>query len=153
MTITKNYSDSHGADVQRATGRFQTDATAAAVAIELGFKPRYFQWVNLTDRITYEWYEGMASGTTVKTLETGVRTLDTADVAIQVDAGSGSQDGADGAADQTNAGVRNNVAYPGPATVIDKTGTAIPGVKAAHGVTIAAAAAVITSQHTWLALG
>jgi hypothetical protein len=84
MTITKNYSDSNGGDFQRATGRFLNDDTAVAIAIELGFRPRYFQLVNLTDRITHEWYEGMASGTTVKTAADGVRTLDTADVAIQV---------------------------------------------------------------------
>jgi hypothetical protein len=153
MTITKNYSDSNGGDFQRATGRFLNDDTAVAIAIELGFRPRYFQLVNLTDRITHEWYEGMASGTTVKTAADGVRTLNTADVAIQVDAGSGSQDGSQGAVDATNAGVRNNVAYPGPATVIDSTATDIPGVKPAHGVTIAAAAAIEDKQYTWLALG
>jgi hypothetical protein len=153
MAITKNYSDSNGGDFQRATGRFLNDATAVAVSIELGFKPRYFVWENLTDRIKYEWFEGMASGTTIKTVAAGTRTLDTADVAIQVSDGSGFQSGTPGTPDATNAGVRNNVAYPGPSTVVNDTRTALPGTKAAHGVTIAAAAAIEDKQCTWLALG
>lgn len=43
-----------------ATGQFVTDAVAAAAAtFTLGFAPRYIRFVNLTDRIQDEWFEGM----------------------------------------------------------------------------------------------
>lgn len=44
-----------------AVGHITTDAAAAvAQTIQLGFAPRKIKFVNLTDRITDEWYEGMA---------------------------------------------------------------------------------------------
>lgn len=55
--------------------------------VNLGFYPRYVQLVNLTDQTTYEWYFGMAAGTTLKTVAAGTRTLNTADVAISPKSG------------------------------------------------------------------
>lgn len=84
MAITSTEKPSNGI-VRDTTGSFITTSTAADVAIDLGFAPRYFRWVNETDRIEYEWFEGMATDTTLKTVAAGTRTLDTADAAINVD--------------------------------------------------------------------
>jgi hypothetical protein len=84
MAITSSQSNGNGVD-RHSSGSFLEDDTAADVTIELGFAPRYFRWVNETDRIEYEWYEGMAADTTIKTVAAGTRTLDTADAAINVD--------------------------------------------------------------------
>lgn len=59
-------------------------ATPALATFKLGFSPRYVQWLNSTDRISYEWYRGMPAGTALKSVAAGTRTLDTADVAISV---------------------------------------------------------------------
>jgi hypothetical protein len=43
-----------------AMGQMVTDAVAAAAqTVTLGFAPRYIKFVNLTDGITDEWYDGM----------------------------------------------------------------------------------------------
>ena len=55
---------------------------SAVVNTGLGFVPRYVYFMNATDRIGYEWFQGMASGTTLKTVAAGTRTLDTGDAAI-----------------------------------------------------------------------
>lgn len=88
MTITATQNSPHQAH-NRATGRYLDDAASpAAAALTLGFTPRKVKWHNLTDRISYEWFEGMANGTTLKTVAAGTRTLDTADVAISVSGGT-----------------------------------------------------------------
>lgn len=61
-----------------ASASYLDDAAAPQpVSYDAGFAPRYITVVNATDRITLEWYEGMASGAAIKTLATGVRTLET----------------------------------------------------------------------------
>jgi hypothetical protein len=67
-----------------AYGAFIDTGTVKQSAVKLGFRPRYIKLVNATDRVTYEWHEGMASGTTIKTAAAGTRTLDTGDAAIAV---------------------------------------------------------------------
>ena len=42
-----------------------------------GYRAKYVCVDNVTDRIKMEWYEGMADGSAVKTVATGVRTLET----------------------------------------------------------------------------
>ena len=76
MAITQN--TAHGVEKTRLTtiGYLDDAAVPATPAIKLGFKPRYVQVDNVTDRIALEWYEGMASGTAVKTLAVGTRTLE-----------------------------------------------------------------------------
>ena len=140
MTITATQTNDNGASY-RAQGRHLNDAAAAAVVLSLGFVPRYVQVVNLTDRISYEWYEGMAAGTTLKTAANGDRTLDTSDVAISVDAGSGDQDGAAGTPDA------------GTSVITTNTATAIPGIAPGGLVTIAAAVVLEDKQLTWVAIG
>lgn len=53
------------------------------ITVDLGFVPKYVQFLNATDRIGYEKYAGMTAATqTLKTVAAGTRTLDTADAAI-----------------------------------------------------------------------
>lgn len=64
--------------VNRTIQAFTTDAVAAAdTTFNFGFKPRLVQVINTTDRITDEWYEGMAATQVVRTVAAGTRTLDT----------------------------------------------------------------------------
>jgi len=77
MAITTNtQNNSHGVS-NFATGRIVSDGgAAAALTITLGFAPRKVKFVNLTDRITDEWYEGMASASSLHTVAAGTMTLD-----------------------------------------------------------------------------
>lgn len=71
--------------LNRASGSHLDDAgTPALLDLTLGFIPKYFAWHNVTDRISWEWFDGAADGTTLKTVAAGTRTLDTADVAITI---------------------------------------------------------------------
>jgi hypothetical protein len=86
MAITKTQKDDQV--VRHVSGSHLDDAaTPAAATITLGFTPRYFAWHNVTDRISWEWFDGAAAGTTLKTVAAGTRTLDTADAAISVSGG------------------------------------------------------------------
>jgi hypothetical protein len=81
MAITQSQSASH--IVRHDVGSFLDDAgTPAAATITLGYRPKYVAWHNVTDRISYEWFDGAADGTTLKTAAAGTRTLDTGDAAI-----------------------------------------------------------------------
>lgn len=87
MAITATQHNNNGIS-QRANGSYLDSAgTPAAATITLGFTPTYFCWENVTDRIKYEWFEGAANGTTIKTVAAGTRTLDTGDAAISVSGG------------------------------------------------------------------
>lgn len=60
-----------------AFGQVTTDGgTATAQTFTLGFAPRKVIWVNATDRITDEWFEGMASASSIHTVANGTRTLE-----------------------------------------------------------------------------
>lgn len=62
--------------VNRSIKYFTTNGDAAAdTTLNFGFKPRLVQFINLTDRITDEWYEGMAAGYALHTVAAGTRTL------------------------------------------------------------------------------
>ena len=64
--------------LNRTIEAFTTDATAAAdTTFNFGFKPRLVQVINLTDRITDEWFEGMAATNVLHTVAAGTRTIDT----------------------------------------------------------------------------
>jgi hypothetical protein len=51
---------------------------------EVGFTPRYIRFWNVTDRISIEWYEGMAANTCLKTAAAGTQTLETTNGGITV---------------------------------------------------------------------
>lgn len=77
-TVTLNASQANG---QVAVGKVVYDATAITAAdyteIDVGFKPSYVEFVNATDRISVEHYEGMTADTCIKTAAAGTRTLET----------------------------------------------------------------------------
>jgi len=75
--------------MQFAEGTVTYDATAITTTdytrIACGFKPRYIRWLNLTDRIQIEWWEGMTASQNLRTVAAGTRTLDTTASAVVVD--------------------------------------------------------------------
>lgn len=57
-------------------GRVTTDATAPAdTPFKVGYIPRKVVFINITDRITLEWYEGMAPDSALRIDAAGARTL------------------------------------------------------------------------------
>ena len=78
MAFSTNTQTNGNGVSNRAIGKLVTDASAAAAAtLTLGFTPRYFKLVNLTDRISDEWFEGMASASSLHTVAVGTQTLET----------------------------------------------------------------------------
>ena len=53
-----------------------TSATAAAATFTVGFVPRIVRFHNVTDRISDEWYQGMAAASSIHTVAVGTRTLE-----------------------------------------------------------------------------
>lgn len=143
MTITASQLNDSGAAYRAQGRRFDDAATPGLITISPGFTPRYFVWENLTDRIKWEWYTGMDAGTTVKTAADGVRTLDTDDVAISVDAGAGNQTGGAGTVGSGDGG----------SVIDDDTATQIPGTAPAGTVAIASAVNLQNKQYNWVAIG
>lgn len=77
MALSTNTQTNSNGVVNRAVGKLVTDAAAAAaVTLNLGFVPRYVRFVNLTDRITDEWFEGMASASSLHAVAAGTQTLE-----------------------------------------------------------------------------
>ena len=65
-----------GGVANRCVMAFTTDAVAAAdTTFDFGFKPREVKFVNLTDRLTSEWTEGIPATNTLDTAANGDRTL------------------------------------------------------------------------------
>lgn len=78
MALTTNTQSNTNGIQYMAVGQVVTDsATAAAVTFNLPFKPRVVRFINLTDRITDEWFEGMASASSLHTVAAGTMTLET----------------------------------------------------------------------------
>jgi hypothetical protein len=77
-TLTTNTQKHAGSICNIATGKWVADAgDAVAMAFAIGFTPRSVQFVNATDRITDEWYDGMAADSAIETAAAGTRTLET----------------------------------------------------------------------------
>lgn len=74
MAITQTQTNDAGV-VQRALGRYIDTGTVAAFDLDIGFKPRYVRVINTTSRDMYEWFEGMADASAIKTVAAGTRTL------------------------------------------------------------------------------
>lgn len=86
MALSTNTQTNSNGVVNRAMGKIVTDAAAAAAAVlQLGFVPRYVRFVNLTDRITDEWFEGMANASSLHAVAAGTQTLEAVN-GISVDA-------------------------------------------------------------------
>lgn len=78
MAITTNTQSNSNGVVNRAFGQVVTDGGAAAAAtFTLGFAPRKVRFVNLTDRIQDEWFEGMSAANSLHTVAAGTVTLET----------------------------------------------------------------------------
>lgn len=67
-------------DNSTVTGQIVYDGTAITAGdyteIDVGFKPRYVNVTNVTDRISVEHWQGMADESCVKTAAAGTRTLE-----------------------------------------------------------------------------
>lgn len=63
-----------------ACGSFTGDGTITTVT--LGFQPRRVELINVTDRISQVWQEGMAATTTLNTAADGVRTANTSSLLV-----------------------------------------------------------------------
>lgn len=78
--------------VRRASGKitFPADAITAAdyISLEAGFTPKRVIFINATDRIRVEWFEGMDSDTCIKTAANGAVTLETTNKGIAVSGNS-----------------------------------------------------------------
>jgi hypothetical protein len=100
MAINVTYAQSNGPSNEPvkniATGRVTFDGTAITAADyivqQLGFVPRYIKVENVTDRISVEWYEGMAADTCVKTAAAGTKTLETTNKGLTVCGSDGTAD-------------------------------------------------------------
>lgn len=78
MATTINSQSNSESIINLAVVRLTTDAaTAAAYTLPLGFLPRVVRIHNLTDRITQEWFEGMAALSSLDTAAAGTVTLNT----------------------------------------------------------------------------
>jgi hypothetical protein len=96
MAITQ-VSNGALAAIKVATGAYLDSASSpAAAAISCGFIPSYILFVNLTDRIKYEWFDGMTVLHSLKTAVDGTMTEETTGgfTPQQVPATSGSGTGA-----------------------------------------------------------
>jgi hypothetical protein len=80
QTATQEYSTGV---VHKASGSFSGTHTAADYTLTLGFVPKYFKVVNVTDRVTQEWWYGFTAAQFMETAADGTRTLET-DSAITV---------------------------------------------------------------------
>lgn len=83
QTLTLNSSEISPGFTQ---GRIVFDGTAITAAdeieVNIGFKPKYVKFDNITDRICVEHYAGMTADTCVKTAAAGTRTLETTNKGI-----------------------------------------------------------------------
>ena len=78
MALSTNTQSNTNGITNFAVGKVVTDAgAAAATTFTLGFAPRKVRFVNLTDRIVDEWFEGMASASSLHTVAGGTVTLET----------------------------------------------------------------------------
>jgi hypothetical protein len=75
MDITLTAKDSSAGRANMASGTLTSDNTA--VAVKLGFKPRWVKVVNETDVIIWETLGTMASTKAIKVVTAGTTTVDT----------------------------------------------------------------------------
>lgn len=75
MAITSTQSKTSASVCNTAVGRYLTDATAAAITITCGFKPRYVGVFNCTSGDKMEWFEGMAAASAFKQVAAGTSSI------------------------------------------------------------------------------
>jgi len=74
MAVTQSQSI-QPANTNVAVGSYITTGTAAAIAITVGFQPRYVRVVNETSGDQEEWFEGMADAEAFKRVAAGTGTM------------------------------------------------------------------------------
>jgi hypothetical protein len=78
--------------VRRSSGSITFPSTSISgtdfVSIECGFIAKYVKFVNATDRIIVEYYQGMADDTCIKTAAAGTVTLETTNKGVTVSGNS-----------------------------------------------------------------
>ena len=113
MAITATQYTSN-TQLNRAYGLYlDSAASPAAAVLTVGFNPRYVRYVDSTNQVKWEWFYGMANGTSVKRSNGNVGTLNTADVAVTV-----AQDTAQGTQSQAlGSGAYNPAIQKGSYTV------------------------------------
>ena len=78
MALTTNTQGQAAGVFNHSTGTLVNDAGGAvAVVLSLGFIPRMFRIMNVTDSISYEWYTGMTNPGATKQVLAGTRSLQT----------------------------------------------------------------------------
>lgn len=61
---------------------------SGVMTITLGFVPKHFKIINVTDRLIHEWYEGMNTGDFIEEVAAGDKTLETDDkLSVNADTG------------------------------------------------------------------
>ena len=82
---------------QHAAGRITYDGTTITATdytlVEVGFTPRYIRWVNVTDRITIMWQEGLTAGYSLKIAADGTLSAPTVGITICNAAGTADTEG------------------------------------------------------------
>lgn len=69
--------------VNIAFGSMATDSGAATdTTFTPGFVPRYICWINVTDRVRWEWWQGMTTAQCISTAANGTVTLETTNVIV-----------------------------------------------------------------------
>lgn len=77
MAITTNTHSNASGICNFVVGKIVTDGGASSgVTVFPGFAPRKVKFVNLTDRIVDEWFEGMGSASSLHTVAAGTMTLE-----------------------------------------------------------------------------
>jgi hypothetical protein len=78
LTLALLPSQGNGGQFAVGTVTFGATAIVAAdyVEIDIGFKPKFVEWENLTDRVGGKHFEGMAADSCLKTIANGTRTLE-----------------------------------------------------------------------------
>jgi len=74
MPITATVTNATESTRVATIAHFDDAGAPAAASYDIGFRPRHIRVENVTDRILFEWYEGMTSGHAVQTVAAGTRT-------------------------------------------------------------------------------
>ena len=75
MAVTSTQTKGPASVSNVSTGRYLTDATAAAITITCGFQPRYVGVFNCTSGDKMEWFHGMAAASAFKQVAAGTSSI------------------------------------------------------------------------------
>jgi hypothetical protein len=73
--------------INQTCGNYTSNGNATQ--INLGFRPTYIRFFNLTDDISWEWMSGFGATQSIKTVGAGTMTVDTGSAFTLTDGGSG----------------------------------------------------------------